>query len=245
MSFFSQTENDTLVADYDFTLTPMTVNIIAVQKLYEAPGSSSVTSGNTVWGVGSNLDSALGELFDAWSGQQGLNVSNAPITFTIYDQGGINALDVSNFSLNSSIDMRDTMFFDVGGLTGNIGIAHGTAVEKVVTGGGNDVINGNQADSILEGNAGNYTLNEGEGNDTLIGFNQNDALYGGNGNDSLKGGTGSDTLLLGGFGLSSEADALSNASQAGSDVVFDFGGGDILTLEDLQLQDLTGNITIL
>ncbi|WP_052248989.1 M10 family metallopeptidase [Leisingera sp. ANG-Vp] len=224
MSYFDQVENTSVSADFGFVLTPMMVDVIAIQNLYGAPGGSGGTAGNTIWGLNSNLTGPLGTYFDAWSnlGAPHNDVAWKKFAFTIYDQGGNDTLDVSPWSQDARIDMEDTKFSDVGGLTGNIGIARGTVLENVITGAGNDVITGNQANNSLEGRDGDDSLYGGAGSDTLRGGNGNDRLEGNDGADTLYGHGGHDTLRGGGSG-----DVLGGGF--GNDYVRGDGGSDSLT----------------
>ncbi|MEC7762276.1 MAG: M10 family metallopeptidase C-terminal domain-containing protein [Pseudomonadota bacterium] len=139
----------------------------------------------------------------------------------------------------------------------------GAGDDLVYGGAGNDIVKGTPGDDRVYGEAGNDLVKGGPGNDRLYGGPGNDDLRGWRGNDLLDGGTGDDrlrggvgddtfifkpgydrdtitdlgkgddTLRITGFG--DEASVMSRAVQSGSDVVIDFGGGDILTLEDTTL----------
>ncbi|NVK15478.1 MAG: M10 family metallopeptidase C-terminal domain-containing protein [Rhodobacteraceae bacterium] len=222
MSYFNQQQNTTVNASGAYTLSPMMVDIIAIQNLYGAPGSGSATAGDTIWGVNSNLDGAIGDLFDFWTDGSNPNIAELPFAFTIYDQGGNDTLNVSNFSQDARIDMRETMFSDVAGLTGNIGIARGTVLENAIAGSGNDLITGNAADNVLRGEDGQDTLRGGSGNDTLYGGNGSDVISGQDGDDRLLGGYGNDTIY-GGEGNDELFGSHNN------DQLYGGGGADTLT----------------
>ena len=102
-------------------------------------------------------------------------------------------------------------------------------------------------------------LNGGSGNDLLLGGKGKDVLRGDGGNDILRGQAGRDTFVfeggadvvadfsgdrlrfddaLWGGGARTKAQIMAFASVAGTDTVFDFGGGNTLTVEDET--DLTG-----
>lgn len=81
-----------------------------------------------------------------------------------------------------------------------------TGIENIITGDGDDDVEGSSADNRLEGNDGDDTLRgrAGEdelfgedGNDDLWGGNDDDTLYGGDGGDQLEGGNGDDFLVAG------------------------------------------------
>ncbi|SPF79866.1 calcium-binding protein [Pseudoprimorskyibacter insulae] len=135
----------------------------------------------------------------------------------------------------------------------------------------NNDINGNDADNRIEGREGNDTLDGYDGDDTIIGGsgddnidgrNDNDLLFGGSGNDTLDGGSGNDTfvftagagsdrirdfgdgndkLLLAFANITSEAEAQAFVIEDDRDVIFDFGDGDILQVDDVNFSDLSGH----
>jgi VCBS repeat-containing protein len=76
--------------------------------------------------------------------------------------------------------------------------ANGNTADMLYGGGGNDTINGLNANDTLYGGSGNDTLNGGPQNDTLYGGSGNDTLNGDNNNDTLIGGYGADTNTGGG-----------------------------------------------
>ena len=120
-------------------------------------------------------------------------------------------------------------------------------------------------EDILNGGAGSDTLFGGAGNDVLFGGAGNDILDGGSGADTLTGGTGHDTFVyapgggadvvtdfvavrtadrlnLAAFtGMHNRNDALSYASQVGANTVFNFGGGDTLTLQNVAKTSLAAD----
>jgi Ca2+-binding RTX toxin-like protein len=110
---------------------------------------------------------------------------------------------------------------------------------------GHDRMTGRSGNDRLEGFAGNDTLNGGGGNDKLDGGEDDDTLTGGSGDDlfyyragygrdvitDFAAGAGNiDEIVLAGLGVSSFAQAMALASDINGDTVFDFGGGDTLTL---------------
>lgn len=211
MSYFSQTQNTTTSASYALLLTTMMADIVAAQNLYGA--ATTPTSGNTVWGAGSNLGNYLDTYFATLTGSpnSGVNGGSA-IAYTVYDQGGVDTLNTSYSNNGDRINLNAASFSDVGGGIGNVGIARGTIIENATTGNGNDTIIGNWAGNIINSNGGNDTIDAGggwdkiwagdgadtvfggNGNDTIGGMNGNDQLWGGNHNDRIFGGSGNDTI---------------------------------------------------
>lgn len=226
MSYFSQTNNTDVDGSYAFVMTPMMADILAIQDLYGAPGSGSVTWGATTWGHNSNLGTYLDKLFDAATGGTQAFVGDNPMTFTIYDAGGIDIINLKTMNDDIDLDMRTEQSSSIGDLVNVVHIARGTVIEDAILGGGDDVVTGNfvknwvrsgTGDDVVHGNngndrlvleggddrgyggTGNDSVNGGYGNDTVFGGNGNDTLYGGNGTDTMNGGTGNDTIY-GGFG---------------------------------------------
>ena len=118
----------------------------------------------------------------------------------------------------------------------------------------------------LTGGAGNDRLFGLAGQDSLIGGAGDDRLDGGTGGDVLTGGAGADqfvfakasgadrvldfqnnldVLVLHGFvGVSTAAQALSHAVQSGTNVVFDFGAGDVLTVLNMTKAALLDDLLV-
>ena len=125
---------------------------------------------------------------------------------------------------------------------------------------GNDKLYGYAGNDDLEGGAGNDRLDGGSGHDELEGGSGNDTLIGGAGNDDLEGGAGKDLFvyhsgrdeiddfsvrddkisLAKSLGIDSFSELMGKARQVddGEDVLFNFGGGNTLRLEDVKLSSL-------
>ncbi|MFL6763377.1 MAG: M10 family metallopeptidase C-terminal domain-containing protein [Sphingomicrobium sp.] len=156
MSYFDQVES-TYFSQQHFTnlnaATPMLADIVAMQNLYGL--SQTARLGDTVYGHNSNA----GGIYDAGS--------NLPIALTIFDSGGIDTLDYSNFVGTQLINLHEESFSNVDGRIGNVAIARGVTIENAIGGFGFDTIIGNSADNVLTGNAGHDVLTGGAGNDTF------------------------------------------------------------------------------
>lgn len=130
---------------------------------------------------------------------------------------------------------------------------------------GRDYLDGGAGNDVLRGGGGRDQLFGGDGNDKLIGGGGHDILAGGDGVDILRGGGGRDTFM---FSVGDDQDTIQDfdntrdtieldasffnldpndvtfsdvsniASQVGSDTVLDFGNGDTLTLENVQVSTL-------
>ncbi len=128
---------------------------------------------------------------------------------------------------------------------------------------GNDSLYGRNGADALYGGADNDKLYGGFGDDIVEGGGGNDKIFGGRGNDFLRGGNGEDVFH---FDLGDDIDTIRDfqrnvdrieldgfpnnykpfqkASQVGNDVVFNFGNGDRLIVEDIQVNQLFGHIDI-
>lgn len=133
---------------------------------------------------------------------------------------------------------------------------------------GDDVLRGGDGKDIIAGGSGNDRLLGDDGNDRLVAGAGNDVLLGGAGDDELWGDAGAD-LMTGGAGadrfvfargmgrdvitdfaaadgdslvftgIASRAGSLQYAHQVGTATVFDFGAGDMLVLQNVNLAALT------
>ncbi|MBZ6074932.1 M10 family metallopeptidase C-terminal domain-containing protein [Microvirga puerhi] len=212
----------------DYPQTYMQYDIAALQELYGADFTTN--SGNTVYKW-----STSGETFVNGVGQ-GVTAGNK-IFLTIWDGGGTDTYDLSNYSSNAEIDLAPGGFvrfspnqlalksanINVNGNVYNAFQYHGdprSLIENAIGGNGHDIIKGNAANNVLTGNGGNDTLTGYAGNDTLNGGDGNDSLLGGGGNDWIDGGDGSD-IIYGGAG----ADHLDGGAGRNTLSYFDAQGG--------------------
>ncbi|MEW2914111.1 DUF4214 domain-containing protein [Leisingera sp. JC11] len=130
---------------------------------------------------------------------------------------------------------------------------------------GQDTLDGEAGNDRLEGGNDNDRLYGREGDDTLRGGNGNDVLQGETGADLLEGGSGTDTFIyktgydqdlitdfqlgtdvldLSEMGFGSQSELLSFATESGADVVFDFGNGDTLTVQNTTIAALQDDIIL-
>ena len=140
------------------------------------------------------------------------------------------------------------------GLAGNDTLQGGNGNDSVYGGAGNDRLQGNGGLDHLFGDAGNDRLDGGAGLDFLNGGTGNDTLVGGTGNDQFVFARNGDkdvitdfqdnidTIRLIGLGVKNVTQALAKAKQVGSDVVFDFGQGDTLRIEDVTKAQLKNDL---
>lgn len=162
MSYFTQTTAGAY-ATYSNPQTPQAADLVAIDDIY---GHYLAFTGDTVWGFNTNISSDISAVLADMSSL--LSTS----AFTIKDDGGTDAIDLSNFSVNQRLDLRgtskdssDLKASNAGGEIGNLVLAPGTVIENGTTGSGNDVLIGNAVANRLSGGSGNDTLTGGEGAD--------------------------------------------------------------------------------
>ena len=182
MSYFHQTENTSIDADFGYVIGPQVADILAIQSLYGTP--TSANSGDSIYGEGGNTGTHLDGAHD---------LSN-PVSYTVFDTDGTDVFNFSTSSAHQVMDLREERFSDLDGRDGNVGIARGTVIENGRTGSGNDMITGNAAGNELRSGAGLDTVDGGAGNDAILGGAGNDQLRGGAGSDLIEGGTGDDMI---------------------------------------------------
>lgn len=174
-------------------------DIAALQDTY---GTTNTTtrSGDTTYSLGNGLG------FDDAS-------ADDAFLYTIWDGGGTDTIDASDFNVAAEIDLNEGRFSSIGkdgagdgwaidavattGVDpdpGNVAIANGTVIENAVGTAYNDRILGNDVANTLDGGVGNDELDGGDGDDILNGESGNDTLTGGADEDTLDGGAGADVL---------------------------------------------------
>jgi serralysin len=201
----------------------MMYDIAAVQKMYGA--NFNTNSGNTTY----TWSPTTGEMFINGVGQ-GTPAANK-IFLTIWDGGGTDTYDFSNYTTGVTVDLRPgqwstasaaqlaLLHYDgskvAAGNVANALLYNGdlrSLIENAIGGKASDVLIGNVANNLLDGGAGN------------------DRLIGDAGNDTLQGGADSDTAVFSGsrsqYQVSQLADGslsvvdLRSGSLDGSDIVW-------------------------
>ena len=180
-------------------------DIAALQHLYGA--NFTQNGGDTVY----RWSAATGQMFVNGAAQS-VPAGNK-IFLTVWDGGGTDTYDFSNYTTNLKIDLNPgkwitTSFAQLADLDGsgrhkaigniaNALLYHGderSLIENAVGGSGDDTLTGNQLANMLTGSAGN------------------DVLQGNAGLDTLTGGLGSDTFVFRSWG-------------DGADTITDFASG--------------------
>ncbi len=177
--------------------------------------------------------------------------------------GNDNILGQGNDDVLSGGDGADTL----SGGAGNDTLNGGSGADTLFGQGNDDVLNGDEGNDLLQSAAGADVLNGGSGNDTLRGGDGFDTLDGGTGDDVLAGGSDADRFVFfdGGnadtitdFGDNEDTLALDEmlwsgslteaqvvamfASQDGANVVFDFGGGDTIQVNNITTAAIENDI---
>jgi Ca2+-binding RTX toxin-like protein len=200
---FTRSSTGGIIANFTqvVQVTPMVLDIAAVQSIYGA--ETGTRSGDTVYSF--NQDDSFRQ--------------------AIYDAGGNDTIDLSNFTRASSVDLRPGAYSTIGEYTREEQIAYWTQqfpsfasfIRSTLTNRADINTHQNNLGIAFSSTIENAT--GGSGNDTLIGNGAANLLQGGAGNDTLSGGDGADRLA-GGAG----ADVLTGG--AGADVfVFGANGG--------------------
>lgn len=215
---------------YGYAQSLMMYDIAALQHMYGA--NFSTNGGNTVY----TWSATTGEMFINGVGQGAPGANR--IFLTVWDGGGVDTYDFSNYATALQIDLRPgewsiTSTAQLAKLhyngskvaVGNIANAlqyHDdvrSLIENAKGGSGHDKITGNAAPNALWGNAGNDSLSGGDGNDDLTG---------GAGADRLDGGAGVDMANYSASALGLMADLMSSSANTG-----EAAGDSYLSIEGL------------
>ncbi|WP_246775236.1 M10 family metallopeptidase C-terminal domain-containing protein [Bradyrhizobium diazoefficiens] len=181
---------------YGYPQTYMANDILALQTMYGA--NYTTQSGSTVytWSptTGQEFINGVGQLAPGG----GVGGSANRIYETVWDGGGVDTYDLSNYTTNLSINLNPgaSSVFSTAQLaylgdghyaSGNVYNAYlynGDArsyIDNATGGSGNDTILGNAIANVLNGGSGNDTITGGGGNDTIVGGSGADtAVYSGN-----------------------------------------------------------------
>lgn len=131
---------------------------------------------------------------------------------------------------------------------GNDRLDGGAGDDRLFGGDGSDIVRGGHGNDFLMGGAGDDNLAGGSGDDWLMGQAGDDEIYGGAGSDRFVFALGSENDSLCDFeagideikfrDLGTLSDVVAAASEIDGDVVFSFGDGDVLTVENVTLSDI-------
>ena len=171
MSYFD--EGNTGANFNGYPATPMLYDIYAAQQIYGA--NMTTRTGDTVYGFGSNA----GSVYDFALYPQA--------AVCIWDAGGNDTINCSNFTQTELINLNAGTFSNIGGLTSNLSIAFGATIENAIGGSGADTIIGNSANNTIDGRGGNDSMMGGAGDDTYYVGSAGDLVIEnpGEGNDTI------------------------------------------------------------
>ena len=170
-----------------YPLTPMILDIQAMQALYGA--NLTTHTENTNYVSGNNAQFALAD---------GGTIDGRTAIFTIWDAGGVDTINASNQTSAVSINLNPGTFSTIGSVANNIGLATAVTVggvvvnyvENAVGGSANDLLVGNAGNNVLDGGTGADLMQGGAGNDTYGVDNANDivdeSVVGSNGFDRVQ-----------------------------------------------------------
>ncbi|MCJ9701554.1 M10 family metallopeptidase C-terminal domain-containing protein [Bradyrhizobium sp. SHOUNA76] len=180
---------------YGYSQTYMANDILALQTMYGADYTTQSSGTVYTWNptTGQEFINGVGQL--APGGGAGGSANR--IYETVWDGGGVDTYDLSNYTTNLSIDLNpgaSSVFSSVqlaylgdghyaSGNVYNAYLYNGDArsyIDNATGGSGNDTIIGNAIANTLNGGSGNDTITGGGGNDTIIGGAGSDtAVYSG------------------------------------------------------------------
>ncbi|MCA0305240.1 MAG: M10 family metallopeptidase C-terminal domain-containing protein, partial [Proteobacteria bacterium] len=159
-------------------MTPMMLDILAIQRLYGPATSGPLAGGGQVFGFNANIAGYIGRFYD-------FGINTRPIV-TLWDGGKNNTLDLSGFTDDSNVSLVPGTFSSVAGYVNNVAVAFNTVIEKAIGGTGNDTIYASDVASTLVGGLGNDHLYGGDGDDIISGGPGADRIDGGSGHNTLR-----------------------------------------------------------
>lgn len=207
-------------------VTPMMLDIAAVQRIYGTPVGGPL-SGGQVFGFNTNITTDIRQFFD-------FTVNTKPV-ITLYDSGAGNTLDLSGFSVGSTVDLHAGAFSSVAGLVNNIGIALNTRIDTLIGGTAGDKVTGNDDGDVLMGGGSSDTITGGTGNDHIYGnmlsstqgaTDGADVIDTGGGSNYVNGNAGNDTIT----------------ASSGSNRLYGGQGDDTIHVSGHGINHLNGNL---
>jgi Ca2+-binding RTX toxin-like protein len=240
---------------FGYPTTFMMNDILALQTMYGADYGTN--SGNTVY----TWSSTTGEMFinGVGQGRPGGATAGASanrVFLTIWDGGGNDTYDMSNYTTAVTVDLNPGSY----SITSNVqraylgsgNYAHGNVynaylfngdarsyVENAIGGSANDSLLGNAIANRLDGRAGSDTLTGAAGDDVFV---YSDGYGADVITDFSAGSSGIDEIDFSALsGIFSLADVLSHAAQVGANVVMSFAAGATLTLQNVSLAALVAS----
>jgi len=146
---------------YNFGMTPLTLDILALQALY---GTGATQSGNTRYVFDPKSLFPIEKLSP--DANDDTHIYKGQVR-ALWDTSGVDTLDAQAYTESVNIDLRPGYLSSIGG-TKNIAVAFNAQMENVIGGSGNDKLTGNEIDNELTGGKGNDLLYGREGVDTYV-----------------------------------------------------------------------------
>jgi serralysin len=148
MSYFAAASpvNDVTGGQVNVLTTPGLYDIAAIERLY-GPASGGPLSGGQIFGFNSNV--AISS-FDF--------TQNTNPVVTLFDTGTANTLDLSGFASASTVDLLPGTFSSTDGMTDNLSIDYGTAIDNYVGSAGGNVVTVNADSDRIIGAGSNNTV---------------------------------------------------------------------------------------
>ncbi|HBK90340.1 MAG TPA: hypothetical protein DDZ68_01580 [Parvularcula sp.] len=227
--------------------------------LFTFSGNDTLFGGDGNDVIGSNKSS------DQLFGENGDDTLNGGTGFDTLNGGdGADTADYSDRTGGVNVNIFNGIARTAGALNASGFYAGGfnedvlTSIENAIGTAFGDRLVAASAGSRLDGRGGNDNISGLSGNDTLNGGAGNDTLSGGGGNDVFEfaGGFGADIITdfapgaadgdvirFSGFGNAFDSfdEVIAAAAEVGGDVVFDFGGGDVITIRNATIAGFTAD----
>jgi len=220
--------------------------------LYGQSGNDALDGGlgnNTLFGEDGN-DRLIGrDGLDSLNGGAGIDTMTGGLGNDMYWVDNLG--DVLIETATGGVDrVATSITLDLDGNTGAyMNVEHitllGTGSLNAYGSGSNNGLLGNAGQNIIHGRVGNDVLDGAAGNDTLNGGAGTDSFVFRRGYDQdtiMDFQDNADTVRLLTLGVTTFAQASTYATQVGANVVFDFGGGDMLTIRNITINALADDI---
>ena len=259
MSYFTPNNQSSLLTDYEnpnifgphlHQATLMPADYIALRARYGVQENSLAHGGfneQKIIGVNTTITTE-----DSIWNQVESYITENRYFYTQVANHNEDTVDFSSTTEDQKIDLRvtsgdnyDAFWSNIGGNKKNLAFSEVSIFEVAKSGGGDDILIGNNANNALFGNDGDDHLTGWGGDDDLSGGQGNDELFGGTGNDLLIAGEGDDYLsgstgineMYGGVGK----DTFVLTQGSGHSTIHDFSGID----DQIKLGDGGEDISIM
>ncbi|KLK92443.1 protease [Microvirga vignae] len=190
---------------WGYSQSLMMYDIAALQHMYGA--NHTTNSGNTTY----KWNPITGEMMVNGVGQGA--PGGKKILLTVWDGGGTDTYDFSNYTSNLKVDLRPGQWTTTS--TAQLAQLHYDGSKVAVGNIANALLYKGDVRSLIEnavGGSGSDSLTGNDAANSLIGGDGSDRLVGGKGNDVLEGGPGTDTVVFSGLRSNYSVSKLSDGS---------------------------------